>query len=87
MISSLLIFVHDVNENEPEYHLSHSLQSSIIPQDVIYGSGIKDVNSLGYALNYYIHFISPILSPVGNNSITYQQIENNEAKSIVIEKV
>ena len=85
-IKFINFFVHDVNENEPEYHLSHSLQSSIIPQDVIYGSGIKDVNSLGYALNYYIHFISPILSPVGNNSITYQQIENNEAKSIVIEK-
>ncbi|RCK56464.1 hypothetical protein Cantr_05793 [Candida viswanathii] len=58
----------------------------IIPHDVIYGSGIQDVNSLGYALNYYVHFISPILSPVGNNSITYDQIPNASDATIVIEK-
>ncbi|RCK56207.1 Aflatoxin biosynthesis regulatory protein [Candida viswanathii] len=79
-------FVHDVNDHEPKYHLCHSLNSSIIPHDVIYGSGVKDATSLGYALNYYIHFISPILSPVGNNSITYDHIPNASDATIVIEK-
>ncbi|RLV92548.1 hypothetical protein JA1_003095 [Spathaspora sp. JA1] len=66
--------------------ISPSLQSSIIPPDITHT--LKDPNSLSFALNYYIDFISPILNPVGDQSIYYNQITagENEQRSIVVEK-
>ncbi|KAG7665449.1 uncharacterized protein J8A68_001137 [[Candida] subhashii] len=61
-----------------------SLQSSIIPPDIT--RSLKDPNSLNFALNYYIEFISPILNPVGDQSIYYNQLSDDNSRSIVVEK-
>lgn len=76
------VFVPPANNITPV--IIPSLQSSIIPPDIT--RSLKDPNSLNFALNYYIEFISPILNPVGDQSIYYNQLSDVNSRSIVVEK-
>lgn len=63
--------------------ISRSLQPSIIPHDLMIIEGFKmlqDANSLSHALNYYIHFISPILNPMDQY---YYNVDNIQPIEIV----
>ncbi|CAI5756856.1 unnamed protein product [Candida verbasci] len=87
---SNLQYVHFFNEDITKseklaFKLFPSLQSSIIPKEFYLST---NSNNLDYALNFYIHFISPILNPVGDQSIQYKQVENEHNKNtlIVVEK-
>ncbi|KAL6453253.1 hypothetical protein SBY92_004820 [Candida maltosa Xu316] len=80
----LNFFINDVIENDHSLHICPSLQSSIIPIDVVNGSGLMNVELLNYAFDYYIQFISPIWNPVGDNSVTYY--DNKLNSKVTVEK-
>ncbi|KAK6460672.1 fungal-specific transcription factor domain-containing protein [Scheffersomyces coipomensis] len=83
-------FYQDLIRNKnyyANYKLSCSLQSSIIPVDILNSNLISDdPSSLNFALTYYINFISPILNPVGNQTKYFNLTSNKSNKYIVVQK-
>ncbi|KAK6200108.1 fungal-specific transcription factor domain-containing protein [Scheffersomyces amazonensis] len=69
------------------YRLTCSLQSSIIPVDILNSNLIsEDPSSLNFALTYYINFISPILNPVGNQTKYFNLTSKSSNKYIMVQK-
>lgn len=60
-----------------------SLKSSIIPTDIKMAID-NDISDLSFALNYYISFISPILNPIGEDTVYYLADSSNT--KVILEK-
>ncbi|ODV77564.1 uncharacterized protein CANTADRAFT_91992 [Suhomyces tanzawaensis NRRL Y-17324] len=80
---SQLRFINTFYRDFQSAKIPISLQLSIIPNDII-NSIDGDFLSLSFALNYYVSFISPILNPLGSETVYLNHLDNN--KYIVIEK-
>lgn len=52
---------------------------SLVPTDVKYA--INELSDLSFALNYYISFVSPILNPIGEDTVYYL-----ESSKVIMEK-
>jgi hypothetical protein len=70
-------------QHQKKSYIPPSIKSSIIPIDVKLTIN-NDISDLSFALNYYISFISPILNPIGEETICYLPDSSNT--KVILEK-